>query len=101
MENEIPQNIPSVTTYLIVWACLMALLILTVIAAMFDLGTWSVVIALVIAGLKALLVITFFMHLKYGTKQTWFFAFAGLLWLAIMLILTLADYITRGWLIRA
>jgi cytochrome c oxidase subunit 4 len=100
MENT-NENIPSVMTYLIVWACLMGLLILTVIAALFNLGAWSTVIALVIAGLKALLVLTFFMHLKYGGRQAWFFAFAGFLWLAVMIVLTLADYITRGWLIRS
>ncbi len=100
MKDTHKQNIPSILTYLIVWACLMFLLALTVFFAFFNLGDWSVVIALAIAGLKALLVLIFFMHLGYGQRQAWFFAMAGFLWLAIMIVLTLADYITRGWLIR-
>jgi cytochrome c oxidase subunit 4 len=101
MNDSHEQNIPSILTYLIVWACLMLLLALTVFCAFFNLGDWSVVIALVIAGLKAFLVLYFFMHLGYGQKQAWFFALAGFLWLSIMIVLTLADYLTRGWLIRS
>jgi len=94
-----PQTIPSVSKYVIVWACLMALLVLTVVAAFFDLGTWSVVVALLIATAKALLVLLYFMHLRFEKHVTWIFAGAALLWLGIMIVLTMNDYVTRGWLV--
>ena len=45
------------------------------------------------------LVMLFFMHLRYSSRLTWVFAGAGVIWLAHLLIFTLADYLTRGWLI--
>jgi caa(3)-type oxidase subunit IV len=54
-------------------------------------------VALAIAGLKALLVAFFFMHLMYTAHRTQLVTGAGLLWLAILLVLTLSDVLTRGW----
>ena len=54
-------------------AILFALLIgtgLTVWASFIDLGPWNPVIALAIATTKAMLVVLFFMHVKYSTKLT-------------------------------
>jgi len=36
------------------------------------------------------------MHVRYAPRATWAVAGAGFLWLAIMLALTLADYLTRN-----
>jgi cytochrome c oxidase subunit 4 len=93
------QNIPSVSKYVIVWICLMVLLVLTVFAARFDLGTWSIVIALLIATAKGVLVLLYFMHLRFEKHITWIFAGAAILWLGIMIVLTMNDYVTRGWMI--
>jgi cytochrome c oxidase subunit 4 len=48
-----------------------------------------------IAVAKAALIVSFFMHLRYGQRLTWVFAGAGFFWLAIMLALTMGDYATR------
>ena len=40
----------------------------------------------------------FFMHLRYSSHLTWIIAGAGVIWLAHLLIFTLSDYLTRGWL---
>jgi len=42
------------------------------------------------------LVILFFMHVKYSPRLLWVFVAAGFIWLAIMIDLTLSDYLTRG-----
>jgi hypothetical protein len=41
------------------------------------------------------LVILFFMHVRYSSRLTWLFVLAGFIWLAIMVDLTLSDYLTR------
>jgi cytochrome c oxidase subunit 4 len=38
------------------------------------------------------------MHVRYGSRLTWVFVGAGFFWLAIMVALTMGDYMTRGWL---
>ncbi len=90
------QHIAATRTYIIVWASLLALLLATVVAATFDLGPFNLVVSLVIAIIKALLVILFFMHVRWASRVTWVFAGAAFLWLGIMMILTSSDYVTRG-----
>ena len=51
--------------------------------------------AMVIAIAKAVLIILFFMHIRYGPKLTWVFAGAGFFWLTILLVLAMCDYATR------
>ena len=89
-------NANTAKLYLGIWAALMALLFLTWGIAQLDLGRLNVVAALTIAVVKMLLVILFFMHVRYSTRLTWIFVAAGFIWLLIMLDLTLSDYLTRG-----
>src|SRR5579883_783768 len=79
-----------------VWVALLALLALTWVLAQLNLGRFNAVAALTIAVLKMLLVILYFMHVRYSTRLTWIFVAAGFIWLLIMLDLTLSDYFTRG-----
>lgn len=82
-------------TYYLVAAALMVLLALTVGAAEVNLGELNVIVALAIAFAKAVLVVLFFMHVKYNSKLTWVFASGGVLWFLIMIILTMGDFIAR------
>ncbi len=58
-------------------------------------------VALTIAISKALLVVLFFMHVRYSSWLTWVFVGAGMAWLGHIFILTMSDYLTRatvpGW----
>ena len=56
------------------------------------------VIALAIATTKALLVILYFMHVRYAGKLTKVTVLAGFFWLAILLVMTMGDYISREWI---
>jgi cytochrome c oxidase subunit 4 len=85
----------SVKLYLLVYGLLMFLLIATVIAAAFDLGRFNAVIALVIAAIKAILVILFFMHVRHSSRITWIFVAAAFLWLGLLVGLTMTDYASR------
>jgi cytochrome c oxidase subunit 4 len=86
-------------TYYVIFAWLMGLLVLTVIVSLIPFDKFfpglNVIIALIIAIIKAVLVVLFFMHVKDASKLTWAFASAAFLWLAIMLALTFNDYLTR------
>jgi len=64
--------------------------------AFVDLGPFSVVAALAIATCKMLLVALFFMHVRHSTRLTRLVMAGGLLWLAILIFLTLGDFMTRG-----
>jgi cytochrome c oxidase subunit IV len=92
------EQIDSPKVYVTVWIALLAFTLLTTLVATVDLGFFNVVVALVIAGIKMLLVALFFMHLRHSTVLMKVVVGGGLLWLAIMLGLSATDYGTRGWL---
>lgn len=81
--------------YLTIILTLMALTGITVWAAFVDLGRFNIVVALAIATCKATLVVLFFMHAKYSPKRTQLVILAGIFWLAILLFMTMSDYISR------
>lgn len=83
--------------YFIVFLALLVLLAFTVAAAYLDIGIWSTLLAVTIATVKALLVMLYFMHLRYSSRLIWLFAGLGFGWLGIMIVLTLSDYVSRGW----
>jgi cytochrome c oxidase subunit IV len=83
--------------YYTIFAILMVCTAATVAIAFIDLGRLNVVAALTIAALKATLVVLFFMHVKYSTRLTWAVVLGSIFWLAILLALTMSDYVTRPW----
>src|SRR5689334_14124435 len=87
-------HIVPVSTYLWVFLALMVLLVITLAAAMVNLGEWNLVIAVTIAVAKALLVVLFFMHLRWSSYLVRIFAGAALFWLAILFVLSLQDFLT-------
>lgn len=91
-------QIDSAKTYIFVFAALIAATILTTAVAFVDLGPFSVVVALAIAVCKMLLVALFFMHVRHSTALTKLVLAAALGWLAILILFTLADFHSRGWL---
>lgn len=95
-------HIVSPKLYLGIFAALMVCTALTVFAATVDLNQYfrglNVIIALVIATFKASLVVLFFMHGKYSPKRTQLIIICSVFWLAVMLFMTMSDYISRPWL---
>jgi cytochrome c oxidase subunit 4 len=79
-----------------IWIALLVLTGVTVAVAKIDLGPFNTIVALVIASLKAVLVVLFFMHVKYTSeKLTKMVIVAAIFWLLLLLGLSLADYTTR------
>ena len=90
-------HVVSTTVYSAIFATLIVLTGVTVGVAYLDLGRWNAVAALVIAGFKAMIVVLFFMHVKYSPRLITLTVIAGLYWLVILFGLTLGDYLTRAW----
>ena len=90
------EHVTPIRTYIAVFVALLVLTLVTWLAAQVDLGWANNVVALTIAVTKALLVLWFFMHLRYSTRMTMLTALAGFFWLGILIFLTLNDYWTRG-----
>ena len=92
------EHISSVKLYVGIWLALMVGTILTVFAATVDLGVFNPIVALAIATTKAVLVVLFFMHVKYAhEKLTKLVIVTALFFFLILLALTMADYGTRLW----
>jgi cytochrome c oxidase subunit 4 len=93
------EHIVSRKIYFLIFGALMVLTALTVLAAQVSYRNEAVgtVIALTIAVAKAVLVVLFFMHVRHSSRLTWVVIASGFLWLAIMIGLTMSDYLTRGW----
>lgn len=92
-------HVVSLKVYSAIFGALLVLTLLTTGIAFIDLGgSLNTMIAVLIAGVKALLVILFFMHVRYSSRLTWVFVGAGFFCLLIMLALTMADVLSRGWL---
>ena len=91
------EHIVPTRVYYTIFAALMVGTYLTVQAAFIDLGALNTVVALAIACTMAVLVILYFMHVRYSTRLTWAVVVASVFWLGILLVLTFGDYLTRPW----
>ncbi len=91
------EHIVSKKVYFAVFFALWALTLITTLVAFLDLGPFNAPIAILIAGIKTMLVVLFFMHLLYSGKLNWTVAIAGLFWFLIFVVLTVGDYATRMW----
>jgi len=95
-------HVVSPKIYAGIFAALMVCTFITVKAAEIDLNQYfsglNIIIALTIAVFKASLVVLFFMHAKYSPNRTQLVISASVFWLAVMLFMTMSDYISRPWL---
>jgi cytochrome c oxidase subunit 4 len=92
------EHIVTKKQYSLVFGALLLLTFVTTAVGMMDLGRLNVVVALVIAVIKATLVVLFFMHIYWSTKLTKVVVVSGIAWLVLLLWLTLTDVLSRGWL---
>src|ERR1700682_903451 len=92
------EHIVTKKQYAYVFGILMVLTLATTAIGRIDLGPLNVVVALVIATIKAMLVVLFFMHIYWSNKLNKLAIVSGVAWFALLLWLTLADFTTRRWL---
>jgi cytochrome c oxidase subunit 4 len=92
------EHISSKRLYFTIFATLLVLTYVTVAVSKTDLGRFNTIVALTIACTKAVLVVLFFMHVRYSARLTKVVVMGGFVWLLILIALTMADVLTRGWL---
>lgn len=95
--HESEHHIVSPKIYIIIGATLLALTATTVAASYVEMGIFNPIVALAIAVIKAVLVVLFFMHVKYSPKLTKLTVGAGVFTFIVLIGMTLADYFTRAW----
>ena len=93
-------HIVPLKVYFLIFVALLSMTALTIQIAFVDLGHLNIYAAMTIAVIKALLVVMFFMHLRYSSSLTKLFVAAGILWFAVLIALTASDYFTRPWQTR-
>jgi len=93
-QRQTREHVVPIKTYAVICATLLVLTFLTYRIAYVDLGPLNVVVAIVIACVKATLVVLFFMHAAYAPRRTRMVILAGIFWMLILLGMTMADYLT-------
>lgn len=96
-EHEHHHHVVPPRIYVTILLALLVGTAATVGASFIDLGPMNPVIALAIAATKMILVVLFFMHVKYSTKLTKLTVGAGLFTFLVLVGMTLSDYWTRAW----
>jgi cytochrome c oxidase subunit 4 len=94
MENEKHHIIPY-KTYLLILAVLLVLTGISVSVTQINLGTLTVTMALLIAGVKSSLVLAIFMHLRFDNKMYAFMAIGVILLIGVLIFITFLDYLYR------
>ena len=89
--NEPEAHIVASRTFITVWLALLALTAITVTVAGLHLGAFSTLAAIVIASVKAGLVLWFFMHLKYERLFFKVLLLVPIVTLAVIIGLTFVD----------
>ncbi len=83
--------------YGLVFLTLLVFTGITVGAAYVNLGPMNPVIALLIASFKAVVVILFFMHVRWQSRLIKMTIGAGFFTFLVLITMTLSDYISRAW----
>ncbi len=95
--EESQHHVVSPVTYAIVFGALLVFTALTVGASYVEMGIFNPIAAILIACIKAVIVVLFFMHVKYSSQLTKLTVFCGIFTFLALISMTLADYISRAW----
>jgi cytochrome c oxidase subunit IV len=95
--TEHEHHVVGPKTYLLILSALLVLTAVTTGVAYLDMGIFNPIIALGIACFKAVLVILFFMHIRYSSRVMMLTVGAGFFTFLVLITMTLSDYISRNW----
>lgn len=84
-------HVSSIKTLFGVFGALMVLTVITVAAIHINMGSWNIVVAMLIATVKASLVALYFMHLRYDTGFVRIAFASSILFLFLFLAFALMD----------
>ena len=94
-KNDEKHHIVPYRTFLLVLLALLAFTFISIGVTSYDLGPVTVLTALLLATFKTILVLTYFMHLKYDVKMFAILVAAVLALIAVVIFITFLDYLFR------
>jgi cytochrome c oxidase subunit 4 len=94
-KNEEKHHIVPYRTFLLVLLALLAFTFISIGVTSYDLGPVTVLTALLLATFKTILVLTYFMHLKYDVKMFGILVAAVLALIGVVIFITFLDYLFR------
>ena len=92
MLKDKDHHIVPYSIYVNVWLALLALTVITVAVSYVDMRHVAVLTAVFIATVKVMLVLLYFMHIRFGKPFYWVMILVVLVTYAIFIGLTFADY---------
>jgi cytochrome c oxidase subunit 4 len=95
-DGRVHAHISSLRLYVSIFFALIFFTLLTVAVSDIHLGRMNLVVAVVIASMKASLVVLFFMHLRYDSKFNSMILVVALLFIGIFFAYTMNDTERRG-----
>ena len=94
--TETHAHIVMPRVYVGIFAALIVLTAVTTWVAFIDLGPLNVVIMLAIAGVKASLVVLWFMHARYESTLTRLTIVGAVFWLLVLIVISASDVFMRA-----
>lgn len=94
-------HVVPVRVYLTVLVALIILLAANIYVASVDLGQFAryrAAVVLSIATVQALLLVLYFMHVRYNARVLWLCILSGLAFIALMVSVIVLDFRAREWL---
>src|SRR5580700_4051594 len=95
-DGRVHVHIATARFYWGIFGALVVLTLLTVKVSYYDVGSANIIIALLVATMKASLVAAFFMHLRHDSLFNTLAFLAAFLFLGIFILLTYDDIAKRG-----
>jgi cytochrome c oxidase subunit IV len=96
-EEHAEHHVVSPKVYGLVFGALLIFTAITVAAAYVEMGPFNPIVAIAIACIKAVLVVLFFMHIRYSSKLMKLTVVSGVFMFLVLVSMTLADYMSRAW----
>lgn len=96
-EEQAEHHIVSPKVYVIIFGTLLLFTAITVMAAYVEMGPFNPIVALAIACIKAVLVVLYFMHIRYSSKLMKLTIASGIFMFVVLMSMTLSDYMSRAW----
>lgn len=95
--EHVEHHILGPVQYAMVFGTLLVFTGITVAAAYVELGVFNPIVALGIASFKAVIVILFFMHVKYQSRLVKMTIAAGFFTFLVLIMMSMCDYMSRAW----
>ena len=88
-------HVTPLSVYYNVWVALLVLTVVTVATSYMNFGSLNIIVAMAIATVKAVLVTTYFMGLKYDSEENNYTFYSAFVFLLIFILLTGSDLFYR------